>query len=114
MKTSYYSSPKIREIDKEKLVSIAGRAPHFFKGREYKKLAPKRWFFVKYKEDNDEQFYTEQYEKEVLSQLDPQKVLEEIGEDSIILCWEKSGKFCHRHLIAKWLSENLNIEVNEL
>jgi hypothetical protein len=30
------------------------------------------------------------------------------------LCWEKKGKFCHRHLVAKWFKEKLGIEVKEI
>jgi uncharacterized protein (DUF488 family) len=110
MNTSYYAkSSKLPNA-----VSIAGKAPDWYTGREYKQLAPKYWFFKKYKDDGDEKFYTEQYKKEVLDQLDPKKVFEELGENSVILCWEKSGKFCHRHLVAEWFKEKLGIEVTEL
>ena len=94
-------------------VSIAGKAPDWYKGREYKKLAPKYWFFKKYKEDNDEQFYINEYYK-ILNQLDPSKVFEELGENSVLLCYEKPGEFCHRHLVAKWLMDNLNIKILEI
>ena len=110
MKTSYFA----KAGNLPNAVSIAGSAPGFFKDREYKKLAPKYWFFLKYKKDGDEAYYTEQYQKEVLDTLDPQQVFNELGEDVILLCWEKTGKFCHRHLIAKWLEEKLNIKVSEL
>ena len=110
MKTSYYSkSAKLSNS-----VSIAAKAPSWFNGREYKKLAPKYWFFKKYKEDGNEQFYTEQYQKEVLDPLDPQKVFDELGEDAILLCWETSEKFCHRHLVAEWLTKELGIEIAEI
>ena len=101
MQTSYF----YKEFKNEKAVSISGKSPVGFIGREYKKLAPKYWFFKKYKEDGDQEFYTKQYEKEVLSLLDPKKVLEDLGEDAILLCYEKEG-FCHRHLVSKWLNEN--------
>jgi hypothetical protein len=110
MKTSYYSkSAKLPNA-----VSIAGKAPDWYTGREYKALAPKYWFFAKYKQDHDEKFYTEQFQKEVLDQLDPQQVFNDLGEDAVILCWEAAGKFCHRRLVAKWLEEKLHIEVPEL
>jgi len=94
-------------------VSIAGRAPDWYKGREYKKLAPKYWIFKKYKEDGDEAFYTTHYYKEVLDKLDPKKVFAELGENAILLCWEEPGKFCHRRLVADWLRDNLHIQVFE-
>jgi len=100
-------------------VSIAGRAPDWYKGKQYKKLAPKYFFFKKFKDEwdekyGDEEYYIEQYNKEVLSKLDPMKVYEELGGDAVLLCWEKPGEFCHRHIVAKWLSKELHIEVKEI
>ncbi len=46
MKTSYYS----KSSNDKNAVSIAAKCPDFYEGREYKKLAPKYWFFKKYKE----------------------------------------------------------------
>lgn len=110
MFTSYFG----KSSKHPKAVSIAGKAPDGFKGREYKKLAPKYWFFIRYKQDGDEKFYTAQFQAEVLDKLDPKSVLEDLGEDAVLLCYEKPGKFCHRRLVAKWLEENLGIEVKEL
>lgn len=110
MKTSYFA--KAKNLDN--IVSIAGKAPAGFKGRQYKKLAPKYWFFKKYKEDGDRSFYTEQYHKEILDRLDPAEVYKDLGENAILLCWERSDKFCHRHLVAAWLCDNLNIQIEEL
>jgi hypothetical protein len=110
MNTSYYAKRQALINP----VSIAARAPEWYKGRQYKKLAPNYWFFKKYKEDHDESFYTKCYYEEILSKLDPQTVFKELGEDATILCWEKSGEFCHRRLVAAWLQDNLNIEISEL
>lgn len=100
------------------VVSIAGKAPDWYDGIQYKKLAPKYWFFKKYKEDSDEQFYTEAFNREVLGALEVHKVITELenlasGKDICLLCYEKPCEFCHRHLVAKWLEEKLNIEVKE-
>jgi len=115
MKTSYFA----KSANHPNAVSIAGRAPDWYKGRQYKKLAPKYWFFKRYKDEWDEKcgdqnFYIEQFQKEVLDKLDPIEVAEELGNDAILLCWEKPDKFCHRHLVSKWLSEHLNIKIKEL
>jgi hypothetical protein len=106
MKTSYFAKTK----NYPKGVSIARKAPFWYKGRTYQKLAPKYWFFKKYKKDGDEKFYEEQYYKEVLDKLDPKQVYEELGEEAILLCWEKPVSFCHRHIVAEWLNKNLNLE----
>ena len=97
-----------------RVISIAGKSPTYFKGREYKKLAPKYWFWKKYKDDKDHIFYIYHYYKEVLNKLDPYVVFKELGEDSIITCWEYPFYFCHRRLVANWFYDNLNIKVNEI
>jgi hypothetical protein len=109
MKTSYYYE-KAKDLN---AVSIAAKAPSWYKGREYKKLAPKYWFFKKYKKDEDEDFYTEHYYKEVLDKLDPAEVYKELGKDAILLCWEAPDKFCHRHIVAEWLAYRLGVKVEE-
>ena len=95
-------------------VSIAGKLPDWFDGREYKKLAPKYWFFKKYKKDGDKDFYIEQYKREVLNKLDAKKVYEELGENAVLLCWEKPNEFCHRHLVSEWLENELGITIEEI
>lgn len=110
MNTSYFTKLAAHP----KAVSIAGWPPRGYKGRQYKALAPKFWFFNKYKQDGDKEFYTQKYKEEVLDKLDPKKVFEDLGEDAVLLCFEKPGDFCHRHLVAKWLMDNLHIEIKEL
>jgi hypothetical protein len=87
-------------------VSIAGKTPEFFQGRKYSKLAPKLWFFKKYKEDGDKDDYIKNYYKEVLDKLDPTEVYKELGEGAVLLCYEAPDKFCHRHLVSEWLMKN--------
>lgn len=108
-----YTSNFSKNGNNENAVAICGKSPAFFKGMEYKKLAPKYWFFKKYKEDHDEEFYIKHYYLEVLSKLDPQKVYEEL-DGKILLCYEKETDFCHRFLVADWLEQKLGIKVEEI
>jgi len=110
MFTSYFNKVK----NQPNVVSIAGRAPVWFKGRQYKKLAPKYWFFKRYKEDGDEDFYVEKYYHEVLSKLNAQEIYNDLGKNSIIACWEYPNEFCHRYLVSSWFKVELGIEVEEL
>jgi len=80
MKTSYFAKSGTHKD----AVGICCGRPHFYKGKMYTKLGPKRWFLKKYKEDGDKDFYTKQYYKEVLDKLNPAEVYEELGEDAII------------------------------
>jgi uncharacterized protein (DUF488 family) len=118
MKTSYYFSNRIREPDLN-LVGVSNSYPRkllWLKGiRTYKPLCP-GWSLVKnFKQDKISQYnYIEMYQEKVLDKLDPEKVFHDLGENAIVLCWEKPGKFCHRRLIAEWFYDRLQIKVNEL
>jgi len=54
--------------------------------------------------------YVERY-KQKLSELDKAEVLHKLQQisqdnhdkDIVLLCYEKPGDFCHRHLVAEWL-----------
>jgi hypothetical protein len=63
-------------------------------------------------EMTDEEFERE-FKRCVLEKMDAREILEEIGDDAILLCWEKPGEFCHRTQVGEWLSRELGIEVKE-
>lgn len=115
--TSYYA--KVRKISEDIVrVSIAGKAPDWYTGLEYKNIAPKIGFFLEWKKNKDNNYYIEHYNTEVLENLSAKQVyldLERLsnGKDCVLLCYEKPNDFCHRHLVAEWLSHELSIEVSE-
>jgi uncharacterized protein YeaO (DUF488 family) len=99
-------------------IAICGKSPEWYKGLEYKILAPKYKFFQEWKQNQDNDFYIEHFDNEVLAPLSAAAVYEDLeklsnGNDCVLLCYEKTGDFCHRHLVAKWLETNLNIKVVE-
>jgi uncharacterized protein (DUF488 family) len=106
--TSYYA----KSGSLPNAVSISGKTPDFFEGDQIKCLAPKWDFFKVYKETGDKNFYIEQYVSRVLSVLDVQEIATRL-EGKIMLCYEKTGDFCHRHIVAKWLIKH-GYEVKEL
>ena len=93
-------------------ISIAGKAPKFYCGYEYKVLAPKYDFFIRWKQGEIDNFkYAELYNKEVLSKLDAIDVCIDLynmsnGNAVVLLCYEKPGDFCHRHIVADWLEKH--------
>lgn len=117
MLTGYFA--RLKDYQKINLtpISIAAKAPSWYKGDEYKKLAPKWSFYSEWKNGShkgDNNYYIKHFKEEVLDNLDPEQVLKElegfsgVSEDNIILlCYEKSGTFCHRHLVADWLNQNI-------
>lgn len=93
-------------------VCITAGTPRFWQGKVYSKLGPSFSLLNDYKAGKiDNLGYTKVF-NEYLSSLNPETVVNELkalfeGEEEItLLCYEGPGKFCHRHLVAKWLTEN--------
>lgn len=110
MHTSYFAKAK----KLENAISIALYPPKWFTGKLCQKLAPSWDILSEYKRTGDEQVYTKAYTYEVLEGLDPRTLFNELGENAILCCWEANSKFCHRHIVARWFEEHLNIIVPEL
>ena len=99
-------------------ISICGKAPQFWNGIQYKKLAPKYSFFAEWKKTRDNEYYIERFSAEVLDTLSANDVLAELskmsnGSDVALACYETPSDFCHRNLVAEWLSKQLGINVVE-
>lgn len=123
--TSYFANLK-NLPDNITPISICGKAPDWYQGLQYKKLAPKYNFFMEWKQNHDNNFYIHHFHDEVLDMLNPVKVITELhmklSEDIKIkmkkpvyvnseyhialVCYEKPSNFCHRHLVADWLNKN--------
>ena len=108
--TSYFA--KLRSLPENIVpISICGKAPDWYTGLHYKKLAPKYGFFMEWKKTHDNDYYIEHFDSEVLNLLDAKTIYEELskmsdGKDIALICYEKPSDFCHRHLVAKWLTKN--------
>ena len=113
-------------------VSICAKAPVWYKGAQYKKLAPLYGILMKYKEDHDAEYYTKHFYAEVLDKLSVATVLNDLQlklpenmqaktdppiwqNDNLhiaLVCFEKPSDFCHRHIVAEWLNSH-NIKCQE-
>ena len=92
-------------------ISICGKAPNWYTGLQYKKLAPKYDFFMKWKENHDNDYYIKCFQEQVLDKLDPYLVYQDLCSLTnntyiALICYEKPDEFCHRHLVADWLNKN--------
>ena len=67
--TSYFA--KLKELEKNNIIpiSICARSPDWYRGLQYKKLAPKYGFFMEWKKTHDNDYYIEHFEAEVLDGL---------------------------------------------
>ena len=125
--TSYFGNIKkiLEAIPNAGLVSIAGKTLDWFKGEKFKPLMPKydwwkEWhsrFEGALDSEESKKWYTKQYTKTVLSQLDALDIARQLKDlvhwqPTFILCYETPEKFCHRHLVADWFERN-KIECKE-
>lgn len=81
-----------------------------YTGDCYLDLAPKREFWDVWKanrgkisEEENTKYYIEEYYKQVLSKLDPERVYRQL-DHSTLLCYEDPEEFCHRHVVAAWFN----------
>ena len=98
-----------------KCVAICLYPPKNWKWRWFRLLAPDPPLLSEYKRgiiDNEEyaiRYYTLLNNR----RLSPLKVFNELGNESVLLCYEKSTEFCHRHLLVGWFGK-AGIEVTEI
>lgn len=95
-------------------IGITRYKPHFFYGINLESLAPSENLLWKWKNNQiDEYMFERLYFEELRERgFTPEGVKsilrEAVGYRPIILCcYEKPDEFCHRHLLAKWLDDNI-------
>lgn len=110
--TSYYAK-KGRD---PKAVSISAKAPEYFKGRWYLHLAPSWAIINAYKYHGmTEEEYVDAYLELIIHErhLDAEEVVSDLEDGSILLCYERSDDFCHRHIAAEWVQRETGVLVKE-
>jgi hypothetical protein len=112
MKTSYFANRVVAAGPNA--VAISRGVPRWFEGRVYDPLRPS-WKLVEASKSGEitDDEYERRYRADVLDRLDPATVRRELGDDAILLCWERPEATCHRRIVARWLEEALGVEVPE-
>ena len=111
--TTYFAN--LKKLPKDIFpISIAGKAPDWYNGAQYRKLAPKYSFFKEWKESHNNDYYIKCFKEQVLDKLDIVNVIRDILDISsnngyfsnriALVCYEKPEDFCHRHLVTEWLN----------
>ena len=81
-------------------VAISVGVPRWYKGKRMLALAPTRPMLKLNEPD-----YRKVYAEQILAHLSPKGVVAGLKDGDVLLCWEKDGDFCHRHIVADWLRE---------
>ena len=114
--TSYFAN--IKKLPSDVVpIAICGKSPEGYLGFQYRKLAPTWQIYSDWKyKHHDNNIYTSQFKQQVLNRLDPLLVEDELlaitnGRTFCLICYEKPGDFCHRHIVAEWMRESgINIQ----
>jgi uncharacterized protein (DUF488 family) len=114
--TSYFSSHKYHPEDG---VSIS-RWNSFWKCATFSALAPSEQLLTWWKSlpkaaqelPEAQEHYKRIYTEQTLSRISQAEVAY-ILDGKVLLCYEKTGDFCHRHIVADWL-RNAGFECEEL
>lgn len=72
------------------------------------------WDMINNKHDNET--FTTLYNKEVLSKINAFELIKHLkttNDKIALLCWETPNKFCHRRIVATWISNTTGIVVKE-
>ena len=119
IRTSSHNNCK---TDKYRLVSISrnkGKDANY-EGECFPNLASGRDFWYVWHNNigiipelENNRYYIEKYYETVLSKLDPEETYEKL-EDAILLCYEDSNEFCHRHIVAAWFELHLGVKVPDV
>ena len=113
--TSYFGRKAMLEKAGIVPISISLWKPKWYEGLQLLQVAPKAFML---KEDLTRQQYVDCYKRYVTDRLRVEQVVNWIeqlsgGKDAALLCYEKPGDFCHRHLLAQWMTEQSGLVVEE-
>lgn len=119
--TGYYAQMK-KYVQADLVpVSIAYLMPVWYMGETCFELAPPRQLLKKYKDGIlTPEGYTEEYKVFLDNEVKWSKVLKKLrgisskhkGKDLVLCCYEKPEDFCHRHILAEYLTDT-GIDVQE-
>lgn len=112
--TSYFGN--IRRLNESGIfaICVAIGKPRYLNLPQMINVAPTRYMLsdaCSYEE------YLRLYDQ-ILARQNAYQVVKQIealsgGRDVALCCYEKPGDFCHRHILAKWITDNTGIEVKE-
>ena len=121
--TGYFAKSRAYADAGYALVNIAKVAPWFLPKELHlyslPQLAPTDEIL---KLKNNPMEYEPMYRAQILSSLNPKVIYQRLWQicdsakldKAALLCYESPDKFCHRHLVAEWLENELGTIINEV
>lgn len=110
-----YTSNYARSGRNSHAVSISASAPDYYAGEHISSLVP-TWHMIR-------EYKSGRMDKEEYSQLyialmkarngTAEKIYSTIPHETIMLCYEKPGDFCHRRVLADWIEDELGVKIPE-
>lgn len=112
--TSYFGNSRKLNAAGVMIICVAIGKPRFIQAPQILNVCPTR-YMISGACSHEE--YLKLYDR-ILSGQDANQVVKQIemlsrGKDVALCCYEKPGDFCHRHILAKWLTEKTGIEIKE-
>ena len=101
-------------------ISIAAKTPSWYNGICMKELAPTYDILKEYKLFGSESRFRSRFKREILNNLNKQEIYYMLAylsrsNDVALVCYERANDFCHRRIVADWLSDEYRgILVEEL
>lgn len=112
--TSYFGNAKALAKAGIMIVGVARWSPRFLSVPVVMTdVAPTPWMV----KQATRQQYLDAYQQ-ILSKLNPHEFINRLekvsnGADVALCCYEKPGEFCHRHLLAEYLTAKTGVEIKE-
>ena len=120
--TSYIAKTK-QVIEQGKIpISIVRLPQHWMTMQNMPELSPTKELLNGFKYGNiSEEEFTTKFDN-YLSNISPSNIIGQLeaismlqgGKDIVLVCYEKTGDFCHRHIISDWLTTNTDYNIEEL
>jgi hypothetical protein len=116
--TSYFSvvmrHPRVRKGELEP-ISIATSQPNGFNLYSDNFLKPFEPLVISLKTGRmTEEIYRYQYRLMLEKNFEDIDRIKCFYENTVLVCWEKTGSFCHRRIFADWYLEKTGFEIPEL
>lgn len=112
--TSYFAKQKALASQGFKVICVARYAPKWFQGPVLYDVAPTSYMLSSACSQEE---YISKY-SEILSRLKIGYIMKAIsimsgGKDVALCCYEKPEDFCHRHMLAEWITRESGTVVEE-